>query len=220
MDSKKYYKILNPNWYKNAVGGLWEEIGKLQFEFLVEQGLKPKHYLLDVGCGSLRGGIHFIRYLETGHYFGIDISKELLDAGRVELKRNNLTHKKPVLVQMGNFDFQSLNQKFDFALAQSVFTHLPLNSIIRCIMNIQKVLVQGGQFYATFFENPKGKFNLEPVMHPRVDGPKFATHFDQDPYHYDFETFKWICEGTSLKVEYIGDWNHPRDQKMLVFIKK
>jgi len=199
---------------------MWEEIGKLQFEFLVEQGLKPEHYLLDVGCGSLRGGIHFIRYLEARHYFGIDISKELLDAGRVVLKRNNLTHKNPTLVEMGNFDFQSLNQEFDFALAQSVFTHLPLNSIIRCILNIEKVLAQGGRFYATFFENPKGKFNLEPVMHPRADGPDFATYFDKDPYHYDFETFKWICERTSLEVKYIGDWNHPRDQKMLVFIKK
>ena len=215
----KLYKILNPNWYKDAVGGMWEEIGKLQFEFLVKQGLKPEHYLLDVGCGSLRGGIHFIRYLEPGHYFGVDISKELLDAGKFELKRNNLIHKNPTLVQMGDFNFQVLNQKFNFAIAQSVFTHLPLNSIIKCIMNIEKVLVPGGRFYATFFENPKGKFNLEPVMHPRLDGPPFASYFDRDPFHYDFETFKWICEGTTLTVEYIGDWNHPRDQKMIVFVK-
>lgn len=215
----KYYKILNPNWYKSAVGGMWKEIGKLQFNFLVEQGLRPEHYLIDVGCGSLRGGIHFIRYLESGHYFGIDINKDLLDAGKHELKRNNLAHKSPTLVEMGNFDILSLKQKFDYALAQSVFTHLPLNNIIRCIINIEKSLVQGGRFYATFFESPKTKFNLQPIMHPRADGQEFATYFDKDPYHYHFETFKWICEGTNLKVEYIGDWNHPRDQKMIVFVK-
>lgn len=217
--SSRYYNILNPNWYRSAVGGLWEEIGKLQFDFLVEQGLRPDHYLLDVGCGSLRGGINFIRYLEPGHYFGIDISERLLDAGKGALKRSNLIHKNPILVRTGNFDFQSLNQEFDFALAQSLFTHLPLNSIIRCIVNIEKIIVQGGRFYATFFENPQGKFNLEPIMHYRVDGPNFATYFDKDPYHYIFKTFKWICEGTKLKVKYIGDWNHPRDQKMMVFIK-
>lgn len=211
----------DPYWYREAVGGMWEEIGKLQSDFLVKQGLRQEHYLLDVGCGSLRGGIHFIRYLEQGHYFGIDIRKDLLDAGRTELKMNNLTYKNPILVKMGNFDFKSLNQKFDFALAQSVFTHLPLNSIIRCIMNIEKVLVKGGRFYITFFENPKGKFNLEPVMHKVADDPDlWASHFDKDPYHYDFETFEWICMGTSLRVEYIGDWDHPRDQKMLVIIKK
>ena len=26
-----------------------------------------------------------------------------------------------------------------------------------------------------------------------------------------------ICEGTPLKVEYIGEWEHPRNQKMLRF---
>ena len=83
--STRYYRIFNPNWHRRAVGGMWEEIGKLQFNFLVEQGLKPGHFLLDVGCGRLRGGIHFIRYLEPEHYFGIDISKVLLAAGRFEL---------------------------------------------------------------------------------------------------------------------------------------
>lgn len=39
-----------------AVGGDWEKIGKLQFEFLVSRGLRPHHRMLDIGCGTLRGG--------------------------------------------------------------------------------------------------------------------------------------------------------------------
>jgi cyclopropane fatty-acyl-phospholipid synthase-like methyltransferase len=195
-------------------------VGKLQFDFLVAQGLKPEDRLLDVGCGSLRGGVHFVNYLQEGHYYGIDIDKALLDAGRKELETNELTDKNPVLVEMGDFDFQSLDQKFDFALAQSVFTHLPLNSVIRCIMNIDKVLVKGGRFYATIFVNPEGKHNLEPIAQSSRDLPDLKSYFDQDPYHYDLDTLKWICEGTGLTVEYIGDWNHPRNQKMVVFTKK
>lgn len=207
------------NWHRNAVGGMWEEIGKLQFEFLVAQGLKPSHYLLDVGCGSLRGGSHFIRYLEAGHYFGIDQSQEILEAGRnIELVNQNLLGKKPVLVQMGDFEFPSLNQQFDFALAQSVFTHLPLNNIIRCMMKMEKVLVRGGRFYATIFENPRGKLNLDPIVRSKAEGQDF-TYFDKDCFHYDVETFRWICQGTSLSAKYIGEWNHPRDQMMLVFEK-
>jgi len=216
--SVRHDKASNPYWYRDAVGGMWEEIGKLQLDFLVRQGLRSEHYLLDIGCGSLRGGIHFIRYLNPGHYYGIDINQELLEAGRLELQQNDLEHKKPRLVRMGDFEFSSLGQKFDYALAQSVFTHLPLNRIIRCIMNVESVLVRGGQFYATFFENPQGKFNLEPVMHPCVDGPDLATYFDRNPYHYDFDTFRWICEETGLRVEHIGYWGHPRDQRMIVFI--
>lgn len=217
--NSRAYRIFNPQWYKVAVGGKWEEMGRLQFDFLVEQGLKPESYLLDIGCGSLRGGIHFIRYLQPGHYFGIDMDKALLDAGRGELKRNNLLHKNPVLVQMGNFDLRSLNQGFDFALAQSVFTHLPLNSIMRCIVNMEKVLSEGGRFYATFFESRDGKFNLEPVLQSAAGGTDRLTYFDEDPYHYDYETFPWICEGTTFRVEYVGDWGHPENQKMLAFTK-
>ena len=69
-------------WHREEVGGLWDKIGKLQFNFLKKMGLKPEYYFLDVACGSLRGGIHFIDYLESGHYFGIDKDKELLEAGK------------------------------------------------------------------------------------------------------------------------------------------
>ncbi len=44
---------------ERAVGGMWEEIGRLQFVFLVEKGLQPHHEMLDIGCGTLRGGRHF-----------------------------------------------------------------------------------------------------------------------------------------------------------------
>jgi hypothetical protein len=136
------------------------------------------------------------------------------------LRRAGLMEKNPTLAQMGDFNFASLNQEFDFALAQSVFTHLPLNSIIRCVMNIDKVLVDGGLFFATFFENPQGKSNLEPILQPTKIRKKRPTFFDKDPYHYDFETFKWICEGTGLEAKYIGDWNHPKNQKIMRFTKK
>ncbi len=35
---------------KRAIGGRWEEIGRLQFDFLVAEGLMPAHTLLDIGC--------------------------------------------------------------------------------------------------------------------------------------------------------------------------
>jgi SAM-dependent methyltransferase len=204
-------------WHRRKVGGAWEVIGKHQFDFLVKQGLQPENYFLDVGCGSLRGGVHYIKHLDTAHYYGIDINQTLLDAGRdIELPRYNLTDKEPILVQMDDFGFQRLGQRFDFAIAQSVFTHIPLNDIIVCLMNIEKVLAPGGKFFATFFENPQGKHNLEPISYS-VDNLDFLTFFNQNPYHYDFATFEWICSGTKLKAEYIGDWGHPRNQRMLQF---
>ena len=46
--------------HREQVGGLWDEIGALQIDFLRAQGLRPGDTLLDVGCGCLRGGVHFV----------------------------------------------------------------------------------------------------------------------------------------------------------------
>ena len=205
--------------WRTKVGGLWETLGKLQFNLLVENGLQQNHYLLDVGCGSLRGGIHFIRYLKESHYYGVDKDHDIIEGGKIELSENSLIEKKPIITEMSNFKFDLLQQKFDFAIAQSVFTHLPLNDIIKCLISIEKVLVKNGKFYATFFENKQGKFNLEPIHHHTLDEINLTSFFDKDPFHYDYQTFEWICKNTQLTPRYIGDWNHPRNQKLVLFTK-
>lgn len=59
----------------------WEDVGRMQFEFLLREGLQPHHHLLDIGCGSFRGGRFVIDYLQEGHYFGIDREAQHLEAG-------------------------------------------------------------------------------------------------------------------------------------------
>lgn len=216
---RRYHRLFDPEWHRRTIGNLrlWDEIGDLQFRYLVEHGLEPHHYLLDVGCGPLRGGVRFIEYLEPGRYYGVDKNADVLvEAERVELAPRGLHEKRPTLAAMDDFDFRRLGQTFDYALAQSVFTHLPLNSIIQCLMRMEEALKPGGQFYATFFENPAGKRNLDDIQ--QTD--EVVTHFARDFYHYDVGTFEWICEGTSLVPEYLGDWGNPRNQKMLRFTKR
>ncbi len=41
--------------------------------------------MLDIGCGNLRAGWRFIDYLEAGHYYGIDISPDILMAAKQTL---------------------------------------------------------------------------------------------------------------------------------------
>ena len=208
----RLYRFVDPNWHRGAVGGLWDELGKLQLDFLLAQGLRPDHYLLDVGCGSLRGGVHFIRYLEPGHYYGIDRNGERLEAGRtVELPRYGLTEKHPVLERVDDFAVDRLGREFDYAVAQSVFTHLPAEAILLCLRNVAKVLVPGGRFFATYNERTGDGPD-------RVDRPELA--YDKDPiFRYDFASLAALADGTGLEPERIGDWGHPRGQQMVVFTK-
>jgi hypothetical protein len=96
-----------------------------------------------------------------------------------------------------------------------VFTHLPLNTIMRCLAEIEKVLEEGGRFYATFFENPGRRLSVSDIEEP--DG--FVAHLDRDPFFYDPDVFRWCVEGSALSCTLIGDWGHPRNQKMLLFTK-
>lgn len=201
--------------HKDLVGGMWEEMGKLQLDWLLRNGLRPEHNLLDIGCGSLRGGVYFIDYLNQGRYFGLDINKSLIEAGKKELQKAGLNEKNPTLLVNDSFQFNLLNTKFDFAIAQSVFTHLPANVILRCLINVDRVLNPGGKFYATFFET-KERYSLKEIN--QSDG--IVTHLDQDPYHYHYSFFGYLVDNLSLHLEYIGNWGHPRNQKMLCFTKE
>jgi hypothetical protein len=61
-----------------------------------------------------------------------------------------------------------------------------------------------------------GKKNLEPIQ----QSPQVVSYFDEDSFHYDYPTFEWIADGTTLDVEYLGDWGNPRNQKVVVFTKR
>src|SRR5438445_760198 len=110
----RYRRLWDPNWHRSTVRGtadFWDELGRAQLDYLVEQGLQPCHYVLDVGCGPLRAGVHFIRYLERGHYAGIDKRGDTLErARRIELPRYGLQDKNPKLLVNGAFEFTKLGE--------------------------------------------------------------------------------------------------------------
>lgn len=201
--------------HRNFVGGLWESIGELQFNFLVKQGLSPAHTLLDVGCGALRGGVRAVRYLDHGNFYGLDLNESLIKAGEIELRNAGLGGKSANLLVNDLFEFSTFNKLFDFAIAVSVFTHLPMNHIVRCLVEMQKVLAPAGCFYATFFEAPHSAY-LSSLKHTPGE---ITTHYDNDPFHYSFEEMEIISNISNLHVTLIGEWDHPRNQRMLKFTK-
>lgn len=200
-----------------AVGGAWDEMGPLQLEFLQSRGMQPSDHLLDVGCGCLRGGLHLIRYLEPGHYFGIDSSPAMIELGRVELAEAGLVERRPALAVDAKFNFAQFHQSFDIAFAQSVFSHLPLNKIHRCLVNMASVLRPGGTFYATFFHDTHDRHDLSPRTYPVSDGPDVVTTPDGDPFRYNLRFIEDLADGLPLKVELLGEWGSLRGQSMLAF---
>ncbi len=202
--------------HRELVGGLWDELGELQFAFMTAHGLAPRDRLLDVGCGALRGGVHFVRYLDAGHYYGIDVNASLIEAGRGELAAAGLADKGAHLLVDEEFDVGRFAVTFDRAIAVSVFTHLPMNHIVKCLSEVRGVLAPRAPFFATYFEAPAEAY-LEPLAHPPGG---IVTRYHADPYHYAFTEMQRLARQAGLDVERIGDWGHPRGQRMLAFTRQ
>lgn len=201
--------------HRQRVGGLWDEIGRLQVDFLRAQGLRPSDALLDVGCGCLRGGVHFVRYLDDGRYYGLDKDAELIGAGlTVELPAAGLAGRLPPdhLLVNDAFEGWRFGVSFDVAWAQSLFTHLEAPDIRRCLQQTARCVRPGGRFYATFFES--GEDVRVPVTH-QPGG--ITTRPDQDPYHYRFPDLVALCADLPWRASSVGEWSHPRDQRMARF---
>jgi SAM-dependent methyltransferase len=145
---------------------LWAMKRRFQFEFLTSRGLLSEHRMLDVGCGTLRGGIPFIDYLETGHYSGVEARAEVLEEGRKELAEAGLEHKRPVLIHESDPTRVELATPVDFAWAFSVLIHMHDETVDAVLGLVSDCLSEGGKFYANVAtgENWEGGWEGFPIV--------------------------------------------------------
>jgi SAM-dependent methyltransferase len=192
--------------HRSLVGGRWEEIGPLQLRFLVSQGLRPGHAVLDAGCGALRAGVHLARFLKPGRYYGIDINESLLRAGRWELEQAGLADRCPPgnLRATDSFDCD-FGVRFDVAVAQSLFTHIPLEEIARCLEQIASVMDPGSRVFASYNGLPPGKRLRRPST--------------RDPFRHAYDDLA-AAGGRGWTTRYVPDWGHPRGMKMIEYRRR
>jgi GT2 family glycosyltransferase/SAM-dependent methyltransferase len=137
----------------------YDLIAAMQFNLLTYLGLREHHYLLDIGCGSLRAGRLFIPYLLPGRYYGIEPQDWLLEEGIAhEVGADLVRTKHPSFSHTSDFRLSIFDTSFDFVMAQSIFSHTSQRQIRTCANEAGKVLKKGGIFAASFF---RGETNYE-----------------------------------------------------------
>lgn len=171
---------------------MWDAIGKHQCEFLKRNGLKRHHNLINIDCGTLRGGRHIIDYLDAMNYMGNDISERTIQYGMDLIRHESLSEKQPrILVsttgslKFGEFDGETL----DNILAHSVFTYPQPEHIEECFRHIARTMNDAFAFSLTCNDSP---------------------HF--------FQSLGNEC-GFTLS-DYAGDYQHPRGQRMALVSEK
>lgn len=139
--------------YKAYVGPpmKYDLMGALQFNMLTAAGLRGKHTLCDIGCGSLRVGKMLIPFLDTGNYFGLEPNKWLVNEGiEKELGKEILKIKKPKFAYNDIFDLSAYSAHFDFIIAQSIFSHASPKQIRQCLGSAREKMLPKSLFLATF----------------------------------------------------------------------
>ena len=110
----------------------YDLVAAMTFNLLTTLGLRQHHSLLDVGCGSLRIGRLLIPYLNRGKYFGVEPNEWLVEEGiRRELGQSLVEIKGPTffLPRHSPESIAKAETAFNFAVAQSIFSHCGLDLI-------------------------------------------------------------------------------------------
>jgi SAM-dependent methyltransferase len=167
---------------------LWKLKRDFQIQFLLQADLQPHHQFLEIGFGTLRGGIPIIQYLNEGHYTGTEIRMKVVEEAKNELHEANLLHKKPDLIIEPDINKVKLKKKFDYIWAFSVLTHMKNDILNECFSFVHDNLNDNGVFYANVSTagKPQGEWQGFPVL------------------HHSFDFYKECCAKAKLKCKTIG----------------
>ena len=146
---------------------VWKMKRDFQIQFLKDMKLKPEHYLLDLGSGTLRGGIPLIGWLQDGHYFGVEVRARALEEGRKELREAGLEGKNPTLLLSPDISRLTIDRTFDYVWAFSVLIHMTDEILDDTLAFVAKHLSDQGVFYANVNigdNSRKGRWRGFPVV--------------------------------------------------------
>ena len=129
-----------------AVGGEFEAFGILQRECLIQYGLRPNDYVIDVGCGSGRLAKPLSEYL-SGPYLGTDVVPELVNYARKLVARSDWR-----FVVVDSFTIPERDGAADFVCFFSVFTHILHQQSYLYLEEAKRVLKPTGKVVFSFLE--------------------------------------------------------------------
>lgn len=215
----KYYeneiRIMGARQY---VGGLFDEIGKWQFDVITQnRTLNTNTKFVDIACGCFRLGKYMIDYLDDGCYYGLDIAEDVVNHGLEKELRSDQrpgSKKDPTIWLTDNFDFSKIENGYDLAWANSLFSHLDEKDIGKCFEGLNKVSEKDNIFMFTYFNSDN------PFADSRNSRNVNGKSHSNKMFIYSLKEMQEIAGGYGWSVEPIEEQTHPRDQLVVKSTKK
>lgn len=132
---------------KKGIGGEFDSMGKMQRDLLIQYGLSPHSYLIDVGCGSGRLANQLQHYINDGNYYGFDVVPDF-----VEFATGIVEHPNFRFDVKNGFHIPEEDGKVDMLCFFSVFTHILHEETFHYLMEAKRVLKSGGKIVFSFLE--------------------------------------------------------------------
>lgn len=167
---------------------LYEQIAKIA-------GYDGRQQVLDFGCGTAGVGYHFVNRLQpSGSYVGVDIFNGALAGAKERLSTTN----KPFTLKlvMGSEEITGIGN-FDIVIAQSVFTHCPINLFEDFLYNLRNVTHKDSKIVCNF------AIGLEESNISKID------------FIYRRSTVEESISRMNYNFSEVSDWIHPvNDQRL------
>jgi SAM-dependent methyltransferase len=138
--------------------------GKAFLRTAVDNGLRPEHRVLDIGCGVGRLAVAVSAYLnDEGRYVGIDVEQDAIRTCNrwIGSKRpglsfvwadvRNTSYNPDADARAAAYKLPFVDGAFDFAFSNSLFTHLVPADARNYYHEIGRVLDLGGRTLNTMF---------------------------------------------------------------------
>ncbi|MGI3184755.1 class I SAM-dependent methyltransferase [Nioella aestuarii] len=162
---------------------------------LLEAGLRPNHHLLDIGAGSLRLGCKAVEYLEPGHYWATDASREIMLAGHAAELADPARLPLDHLILDRDFTFPGVPPVITHAIAFAVFPHLGLARLQTALTNLRDFPMLEKLLFTVFLAPD---LTLAALPFRQRDG--VVTHRAKAPYHLLAEDIEQIALDTGWSL--------------------
>ena len=171
----------------------YDLVSAMSFNLLTASGLRQHHRLLDIGCGSLRLGRLLIPYLNAENYIGLEPNEWLVQDGlRYELGDSLVALRKPLFLFDTRLDDLESGVRFDYAIAQSIFSHTAPDLLERWISDVSHRLLDTGVLFATVIEGASPCGGSGWVYPECVEYPLAVVEELARRYGLSFKTLDWF----------------------------
>jgi SAM-dependent methyltransferase len=136
----------HPTLGSNLTGLSFGQSGIASFNMLTKNGLTEDTVCVDYGCGTLRIGVHVIKHLGRGAYWGFDIDEAFLDKGRELIGAQTYIEKAPHLRVVSPASVAEVAAaKPTFLFSISVMIHVHPNELEQYFQNIMTIIGDSGR---------------------------------------------------------------------------